>query len=599
MARDQLLALTTDVDRIFAAGGSAAGGNEKLRRHGQALRELSRQVPAITPLADTVDRVVQASGKQASAAFLDLVLMARQLRYSLSASGVAGDMKAGPQSGPWATPHSARALFSVSEALTNSGSGREETLRDALERKLTDDLRLVPALLDALGDGYAPVAEMVAEQALPAVGKAIVPDLLIRLDHQGKTVDARRLAALCRVDPLMGAELCRQSLQNGSPPLRIQALKSLPDVAKPADAEKAGLELSRDKSRDVRAAALSALRTSKSNPALERLLEAETDRDDQVRDRGSFVLISLPHPQVTPRLLGILESGLQKLAEAQALARVKKKPTAKGKKTAAPEVDAEELRQKAGETIRWALVILGERKDKQCAAAARAIVPLVDHADEEVQRHALDALGSIGPVIPEVVTALIRVVKEGKGDAVESAVEALQRFEPAVQEPAVPALLELAGRQGKGYQPGRWEAIQLLPQHVAKHGKAIVALLCSLLQEKDQWLGDAAAEALTECGVGARAAIPDLLKYFQRGSLFSDDSTTFYKIDPQGTQSIAGLIELLRSRKDNIQCRALNALAPYGSAASQAIPEVTRIIETTKKDDLRRYAERTLAALQP
>src|SRR5262249_20044087 len=182
-----------------------------------------------------------------SPAFIDLLTVARQIRASFSRAGTAGDLQPLPESGPWQTPLWARGVYPLREALTQSGQGRETTLKEAVERKTLGDLRLVPGLLDALGDGYAPVADLVAGQALPAVGRAVLPDLRAGLDLQGKVIDARKLWAICLIDPKEGAEWCRKAIKEGNATLRVQALERLPEVGKPGEAEKAGLELSREK----------------------------------------------------------------------------------------------------------------------------------------------------------------------------------------------------------------------------------------------------------------------------------------------------------------------------------------------------------------
>src|SRR5262245_12585283 len=132
MARDQLLALAVDTDRLLAAGASVAGSSEKLRKHWQALRDLAQKVAALKPMADAVDKVLSAPEKQAGPAFLDLVQMTRQVRSSLAAPGVEGELKPLPPSGPWTTPASWRDLQPIRQALLEGGSKREETLKEAL-----------------------------------------------------------------------------------------------------------------------------------------------------------------------------------------------------------------------------------------------------------------------------------------------------------------------------------------------------------------------------------------------------------------------------------------------------------------------------------
>jgi hypothetical protein len=74
------------------------------------------------------------------------------------------------------------------------------------------DLRLVAPLLKALAGRHEDVADLVAEEGLPAFGPALVSDLQAGLEHQEPTVAARYLLVLCRVDPASGREqVCRRA----------------------------------------------------------------------------------------------------------------------------------------------------------------------------------------------------------------------------------------------------------------------------------------------------------------------------------------------------------------------------------------------------
>jgi hypothetical protein len=225
MPKEQLLALAADADRLLAAGAAAGIDNENLAGRARALRELGRQVPALASVAETVERVVQAEPRQAGAAALDLVRTARQLKASLAGCGVAGELEPLPESGPWGTPLPLRELRPLYEALTTAGPGREATLREAAGRGGLGDLRLASALLGAVGDGYAPLADLVADQILPSLGRAVLPELLAGLDLNGKAADARRLRAVCKIDRAAGADLCRRAMSQGGKEVKEAARK--------------------------------------------------------------------------------------------------------------------------------------------------------------------------------------------------------------------------------------------------------------------------------------------------------------------------------------------------------------------------------------
>jgi hypothetical protein len=228
MAHAELQALVSDVDRLLVAGGTVAPGDEGLRRRARALRELGQKVPVLAQVADAVERVTGATPAKASQALLDLLVVVRQLRAGLTTAGVDGATEPIPPSGPWTTNTAAHDLYPIVEVLAaRSGSGRLDNLKQAQERNVLTDLRLVEPLLAALDDRYGELADVVAEDVLPAFGPPVLPDLRQGLNVHGKSSDARRLAAICRIDRRAGAELCRTALADGSPALRRQARECL------------------------------------------------------------------------------------------------------------------------------------------------------------------------------------------------------------------------------------------------------------------------------------------------------------------------------------------------------------------------------------
>jgi len=607
MAKDQLLALTTDVDRLLAAGAASAGGSETLRKRGQTLRDLSQKVPALKPVADAIDKVLQASDKQAGTAFLDLTVMTRQLRASLSGVGVDGEIKPIPRSGPWQTPRSVRDLYPLQEVLSTSGSGREEKLKEGLERKVTNDLRLLSCLLNGLEDGYAPVAEMVMEKALPALGTGIVPEVIANLDVNGKVADTRRLEDVCKLDPPTGLDLCRKAIKEGNVLMRVKAVELLPDVADKTEAEKVGLELCKDKSGQVRAAAILALRTSSSDAALDAALDAAKDRDSNVQSAAGHTLAALPHPQTTPRLLREIDTHLTELDELKVPKKAKEEPAKTGSKAKGkPAVsEADKVKAERANVVRrinYLVGILAERKDPRGGAereeAARAVLPLVEHKETDLRETAYRALGGIGTVIPEVLPALMTVLQEGKkNETTRVAAMALSQLPPAERAPAFDLIVKLA-RDSKADSQVRHVAIAMLPAHWKGHEDTILSVLRSILKEKDRAVQNSAAQALGEIGPAAQAAVPEMLKIMESGDFyFYHYNNALPKVDPEGKLAIPGLIELLSSRKSQVTWQALHTLMQYGPKAKAAIPEVTRLLDH-KEHYIQHGAQNALSALE-
>src|SRR5581483_4896158 len=166
MPREQLLGLVADVDRLLAAGATAAVGHDGLSRRGRTLRELGQKVSALQPVAEAVERVTTAGTREVGRAFLDLVVVARQLRGSLAGTGPAGELQAIEESGPWQTSMPTRDVYNTHEALATDASSA--ALKEAMEREVTGDLRLLPSVLAALESNKSSIADPVADKVLPA-----------------------------------------------------------------------------------------------------------------------------------------------------------------------------------------------------------------------------------------------------------------------------------------------------------------------------------------------------------------------------------------------------------------------------------------------
>jgi HEAT repeat protein len=368
MPREQLKALAADVDRLLVAGSAVAAGDDKLRQRGKALRELGQKVPALTQIADAVDRVASGNRTQATPALLDLLLIVRQVRGSMAAAGADGFLEPAERSGPWSTTTAVHDVYFLTQTLCAGGSGRVDAVQGVVERQEAADLRLVGLLFAGLDDGFADLADLIATQALPQFGPVVLPELCRGLDLTGTRREARRLLAVCKIDAKKGTDLCRAGLADGSPVVRVQALRCLADVA-PADAERAALEMVGQKMpRDLRCAVLAALRSSRNDAALEALLDAAAVNDPEVWYTASEVLRKTPHPHTTQRLVEKLEEAVRALVEA-------KKPRAE--------------RERAEERASRLAQALGERKDRE---ATPALVALLQHADADIRSSALNAL---------------------------------------------------------------------------------------------------------------------------------------------------------------------------------------------------------------
>jgi HEAT repeat protein len=573
---EELLGLAVDVDRLLIVGVAAAGG-DSLRRRGKTLRELGAKVPALVPVADAVERV--AGADRPAPVFLDLLVTTRQLRAGLASAGVDGPLTPLPSSGPWRTPVATRDLRPVYGTLTRSGSGREERVKEAVAKNLFGDLRLALPLLAAL-DGNTRAADAAAEHGLPALGVAILDELRASLHPDGKAPDARRLRAVCRIDPKTGAALCRQALLEGSPSLRAEALTRLPEVAA-GEAEEMGLKFHKDKNKDVRVAALRSLGTATSEEALTALLDGLDDPEYLAAWAAHDSLAAIRHPEAAARLLAELRRLLAILDEPAPKAAPGK---AKGGKKALARTlsERESVRDRA-----YAVVsVLGKRKDGDLRAAARTILPLLRDEECDDDSAPVKALGAFGPVIPEIVPALVDLLASKDDDRAVKAITILSDFPPAKWEAAIPALVNYVESGVRKYRYTPLEAFALLSKQTKRHADEVfraaqAALRCRAA--RDCCGGqETVLEGLGNMGPRAKPLLPAVFDGFRRAELIVHSGLfkghdAVARIDPAGNEAIPALIGLLDHKKPMPKVLALQSLAAYGPKARQAIPEIERL----------------------
>jgi HEAT repeat protein len=574
MPREQLLGLAADVDRVLVAGAGVADG-DVLRRRSQTLRELGKKVPALVPIADAVDRVTSADAP--APAFLDLLVMTRQVRASLATSGAEGELTPLPESGPWRTAIPVRELEPVREVLTQSGSGREERIRDAVERNRFGDLRLVTALFDAVTDTYSPVADAAAESGLPALGHAALGELRRGLSSDGKAADARRLRAICRIDPATGAALCRQLLADGNPTMRAEAVARLAETGGD-EAEKVALEHREDRNREVRVAAARGLWAGKTDLALEALFAAVNDKEPAVQAAAVEALGASRHSGAAALLFAELKKAIQALPEAAS----DKPPVARARRSKGPGSKVTEDQQSVFRADRL-IQALRLRQDGDPLTVCKTLLPLLQRQD--LRPGAMEALHVVGRRAEGFQPVLVKMLADPESEA--DALALLTRLPAEKRKTAVPTLVKRM-EDAKADMMLRIRIQHMLVEHLDGARKPVLRFAEQVLNETVERLETYGLffHTLVKMGAEARQLLPAILGTLRRhGDRLYNVSgchAVLASVEPAGEKSIPVLVEMLDDAKKNVKLLALFALAAYGPTARAALPAVERF--TTSKD---------------
>ena len=264
--------------RLAIAGSVVAGGDFRLKKLIAPLEQAGAKAPVFARAAEAVKTLVGSNEKSSAPALLDVCTLVSAVLYTQGETGLSGAFSPLETTdlGPQTTQASARVLKPLLEALSTTGSGRLEIIRDSHERGAFRDLRLVKPALQALDDVYPEIADFIADKVLPLYGKAILPELQAKYDLKGKGGHVRRLSLMHKLDPAGTRELVKQALDGGSKEVRIAAIECL--GADPEDLAFL-LEQSAAKAKDVRGAALKSLAKLNAAQAVETVKKALTSGD--------------------------------------------------------------------------------------------------------------------------------------------------------------------------------------------------------------------------------------------------------------------------------------------------------------------------------
>ena len=218
-----------ELRRLAIAGSVVVPGDFRIKKLIHPLEQAGKKSPIFVKVLMGVKNLAEATEHNASQALLELGTLVNAILYTQGETSLAGKLEpiVSKQFGTHKTQTSARAMKPLLEALTTTGSGRLEIIRDAVERNLFHDLRLIRPALLALDDSYADISDLVAKNVLPIYGSAIVPELQAQFNVKGKYGAARRLLLMHQLDPQSAREYVQKALEEGSSEVRVAAIECL------------------------------------------------------------------------------------------------------------------------------------------------------------------------------------------------------------------------------------------------------------------------------------------------------------------------------------------------------------------------------------
>ena len=167
-----------EVRRLAIAGSPLAVGDFRLKKLIPPLEQAGAKVPVFAQVAKSIGDLVNGKEADSAANLLNLSTLLNAILYTQGQSSTDGDYRELEvfATNCSSTRTTARELKPLVEALTSSGGGRFEVIKAACDRGAFNDLRLIDPAIQALGDNYPEMADLVAERILPATVRASCRD---------------------------------------------------------------------------------------------------------------------------------------------------------------------------------------------------------------------------------------------------------------------------------------------------------------------------------------------------------------------------------------------------------------------------------------
>ncbi|MCU6711891.1 HEAT repeat domain-containing protein [Paenibacillus sp. J5C_2022] len=316
--------LHQEVKRLYIAGSELASGDLRLKRQLPELRKLGGKSAVFGRLADSVEGLTQPDAKGTKSAAekqQELALLLTSVLRTMGTATPTGVLKpltqsdafdcavstteqntigsaeqpitaaiAGSEDAPEQTDASAsskrnqpsaglysyRELAPVMTALSTSGGGRYDVVKQAYDAGLFQDIRLLESAVRAMDDSFHDIANLAAEHIVPSYGERVLPLLLPSFNPLGKRADARKIRAIAAAGGDKVNELLLQTADNGSNDVRVEAIRAMAGRDMYMDRL---VEWTTDKLKPIRMAAYEALAGSQSDSALDLLMEGIVGKD--------------------------------------------------------------------------------------------------------------------------------------------------------------------------------------------------------------------------------------------------------------------------------------------------------------------------------
>ena len=221
------------LEQAAIAGTGLLGEDFRLQRAAESLKPLAAASPVFVKIDGGLRALLSAPAEERAGLLLDLLALVDAVAYTQGKTGMAGELEPLPTGGGTFQQISYGQLSPLLTALTTTGGGRLEVIQSAWEDhpEFFTDYRVLPAVVDGLGDSYSEVAELNAK-ILKQSGPAALPLLREGFDPAGNRAMARRVEVISALEGAGATPWLREVLPQAKKDVRAAVLTALGEDAK-------------------------------------------------------------------------------------------------------------------------------------------------------------------------------------------------------------------------------------------------------------------------------------------------------------------------------------------------------------------------------
>ncbi|RKI70128.1 HEAT repeat domain-containing protein [bacterium 1xD42-67] len=216
------------LEQAAIAGTGLLAEDFRLSRAAEQLKPLAAASPVFGKIGAGLDQLLSAPAAERSGLLLDLLALADAVVYTQGKTGIEGELVPLPAGNGQYLELSYSQLRPLLEALTTTGGGRMEIVQSAWENhpEHFTDFRVLPAVVNGLGDSYGELAELNAK-ILKQMGPAPLSLLKEGFDPAGNKSMARRVEVVSALEGAGATPWLREILPQAKKDVRAAVLTAL------------------------------------------------------------------------------------------------------------------------------------------------------------------------------------------------------------------------------------------------------------------------------------------------------------------------------------------------------------------------------------